>query len=262
MPQSLIFPIKINIGTVSSLIGYLGDKEWSHENNYGYLDGATSSYTGTIDKTNESQVYLYERWGLAKYFIRVPDGKYRVHLMFAENHFSAAGRRIFDVYIQGQKSLSDLDIYKEAGAKTALIKTIDNVDVSDGLIEIHFAAQIDEPMINGIVIEQISTDMKEGLLLPKDFKLEQNYPNPFNPETFIVYNIPARKNRETEINHVELKVYDTLGREVAALVDEFQQPGIYKTSFNANKLELSSGIYFYTLRTENFVDTKKMLLLK
>ncbi len=255
VPPPLTFPLQINAGNNHSPIAYISDKEWTPESNYGFMDGDTTMYTGSIANTAEGQVYLSERHGLAKYFVRVPNGIYRVKLMFAENYFMSVGSRNFDVYVQGQKSISDLDIFKEAGRKTALVKTIDNVNVTDGLIEIHFAAQVGEPLINGIVIEQISTDVKEGKLLPTDFKLEQNYPNPFNPATVIGYRLASSGN-------VSLKVYDSLGREVATIVDEYENTGIHNSQFSILNSQLASGVYFYTLSSEGFVDTKKMLLLK
>ena len=85
------------------------------------------------------------------------------------------------------------------------------------------------------------------------FKLNQNYPNPFNPTTMIKYAIPER-------SFVELKVFDILGREVASLVNEEQDAGYYEFNFNAVKL--SSGIYFYRIKADDFVQTKKMILIK
>ena len=89
--------------------------------------------------------------------------------------------------------------------------------------------------------------------LPQEYHLGQNYPNPFNPSTNIEYSIPSE-------SFVELKVYDVLGREVASLVNEQQPAGVYRADFKADNLP--SGIYFYKLQSKNFVETKKMLLLK
>jgi hypothetical protein len=129
--------------------------------------------------------------------------------------------------------------------------------------------------------------------IPAGFLLSQNYPNPFNPATTIEYSIPViskqyavgskqktedgiqkseNKNQhqvssnqylESSIQHqvsVSLKVYDILGREVATLVDSKQKPGAYKVEFSAGGL--ASGIYFYSLRSGNYYETKKMMLLK
>ena len=100
-------------------------------------------------------------------------------------------------------------------------------------------------------------------ITPTTFKLDQNYPNPFNPETKISWQLAAN-------SFVTLKVYDVLGNEVATLVNEEQPAGTYQISFNQqqtppradNHQQLSSGIYFYQLRAGNFVQTKKMILLR
>ncbi len=92
-------------------------------------------------------------------------------------------------------------------------------------------------------------------IIPSLFSLFQNYPNPFNPSTVISYQLP-------KAIHVSLKVYDELGREVETLVDEFQQAGIYDSTFRTQNLSLPSGVYFYTLKAGEFIETKKMLLIK
>ena len=89
--------------------------------------------------------------------------------------------------------------------------------------------------------------------LPSDYTLSQNYPNPFNPSTTIKYSLP--KN-----SYVSLKIYDVLGKEVTVLVDEEKAVGNYKVEFNANNL--SSGVYFYRIQAGEFVDIKKLVLMK
>jgi photosystem II stability/assembly factor-like uncharacterized protein len=91
--------------------------------------------------------------------------------------------------------------------------------------------------------------------IPTKFSLHQNYPNPFNPNTKINYELQFP-------NYVVLKIFDLQGKEIAILVNQKQTVGIYSVDFDASKYNLSSGIYFYTLQTENFKDTKKMMLLK
>ncbi len=86
-----------------------------------------------------------------------------------------------------------------------------------------------------------------------EFKLEQNFPNPFNPTTVISYQLST-------MSHAKLIVYDVLGNEVKVLVNETQSPGNYSINFDSNGL--SSGVYYYQLLTDSFVETKKMLLLR
>jgi N-acetylmuramoyl-L-alanine amidase len=96
--------------------------------------------------------------------------------------------------------------------------------------------------------------------IPSQFILEQNYPNPFNPSTNIRYSIPVETHRDASLQMVTLKVYDILGNEIAALINEQQSAGNYEVNFDASKL--SSGVYFYTLITDNFKQSKKMILLR
>ena len=89
--------------------------------------------------------------------------------------------------------------------------------------------------------------------LPSVYSLSQNYPNPFNPSTSIEFAIP--RNSE-----VTLKIYNTLGQEVRTLINEQMSAGSYNYDFDASSL--SSGVYFYTLKAGDFVQSKKMILLK
>ena len=88
-----------------------------------------------------------------------------------------------------------------------------------------------------------------------DFSLQQNYPNPFNPTTNIKFSLP-------ENSFVSLKVFDVNGREVADVINEKRNAGIYEISFDANKYGLSSGMYYYTLTSGSFKESKKMILIK
>ena len=101
---------------------------------------------------------------------------------------------------------------------------------------------------------------------PAPFDLYQNFPNPFNPTTTITYTIPTTPksspltNGRTKEGFVKLKVYDILGNEVATLVNEEKPAGEYKVKFDGSNLP--SGIYFYQLKAGNFIQTKKMILLR
>lgn len=88
--------------------------------------------------------------------------------------------------------------------------------------------------------------------IPTEASLHQNFPNPFNPSTTIRYAIP-------QTGFVTIRVYDILGREVAAFVNEEKPVGSYEIEFNASTL--SSGVYFYTLQAGEFVETRKMMLI-
>ncbi len=89
--------------------------------------------------------------------------------------------------------------------------------------------------------------------VPQEYSLKQNYPNPFNPSTIISYSIP-------KTGMVTLKIFNILGQEVKTLVNQMQNAGTFQVSFDASTL--TSGIYFYSLNADNFVQVKKMVLVK
>jgi hypothetical protein len=107
----------------------------------------------------------------------------------------------------------------------------------------------------------LSIEDKTINMVPNEFTLGQNYPNPFNPSTTIKFSLPSS-------GYVTLKIYNDLGEEVAVLLDKELTNGTYEVEWNANGLPsrqgsaLTSGVYFYQLRTDGFVETKKMILLR
>jgi photosystem II stability/assembly factor-like uncharacterized protein len=110
-----------------------------------------------------------------------------------------------------------------------------------------------ETVYRKVDINRVS-DLNDGNnFLPETFKLYQNYPNPFNPTTTIKFEIPER-------SFVTIKVYDVLGGEVATIINEEKLSGNYEVEFDGS--QLNSGIYFYQIKAGNFVETKKMILLK
>jgi hypothetical protein len=116
-----------------------------------------------------------------------------------------------------------------------------------------YSSQDTRTLMNGIDVSPpvgIASNNNENPFL---YKLEQNYPNPFNPVTNISFALPQQ-------GHVELKVFNSLGMEVASLLNSFMNAGNHTVSFDASKL--SSGVYFYTMSVSDFRDTKKMIVLK
>jgi hypothetical protein len=111
---------------------------------------------------------------------------------------------------------------------------------------------------NDLFIDSICVGFPTGVTpvsnqVPQVYSLAQNYPNPFNPSTTFKFGIP-------KTGLVKLVVYDIIGREVQTLVNEVKNAGSYSVTFDASKL--SSGVYFYKLISNDFVDTKKMVLIK
>ncbi|MCH7689907.1 MAG: T9SS type A sorting domain-containing protein [candidate division Zixibacteria bacterium] len=115
---------------------------------------------------------------------------------------------------------------------------------------------------NAFVIKfsSFSTDIKEFDFdnLPADYNMSQNYPNPFNPITTIEFKLPIRSN-------ISISIYNMLGQKVKQLVNQEFSAGNYRITWDgttSNGVRASTGVYFYRLETESFVQTKKMILLK
>ena len=108
------------------------------------------------------------------------------------------------------------------------------------------------PIPEGLYVD-VPDAVEDVAVLPKAFKLSQNYPNPFNPTTVIQYEVPRQSK-------VVIKLYDMLGKEVLTMVNKEQSAGRYSLTLDASRL--ASGIYFYNMQADNFVKTKKMVLLK
>ena len=145
--------------------------------------------------------------------------------------FSATGADVSDI---GQVILSNS--YAQNGLKYSSVK-VDGIRVGTTW-----------------ATSKLNTSVKNiSSEIPDAYKLFQNYPNPFNPSTIIKFQI-------LESRFVSLKVFDILGKEIATLVNETLQPGVYETSFSIDRLE--SGVYFYRLNAGNYNETKKMILMK
>ncbi len=106
-----------------------------------------------------------------------------------------------------------------------------------------------------VILNGIPTDIQDDIpqLLPEVFTLEQNYPNPFNPQTTFVFSLPIA-------SHINLSIYNILGQKVTAVLDQRISAGKHSIKFDAS--DLSTGIYFYRLTSENATRTRKMILIK
>jgi len=158
---------------------------------------------------------------------------------------------------------SEGKLFGISGFAPSKISDLIRIDTSNGTGTI--IGSTGYSLVSGIaMIGNITVGIEENKdnKLPSDYSLSQNYPNPFNPSTKIEYQIP-------ELSFVTLKVYDLLGNEIATLVNEEKTAGSYSLQFSMNNLttgqsgaQLSTGIYFYRLKAGNFVETKKMTLIK
>lgn len=108
---------------------------------------------------------------------------------------------------------------------------------------------------NNFTIDVTTTSVENEELPIKDFELKQNFPNPFNPSTRIFYSL----NKD---GFVQLKVFDLMGRIISTLVNEYQQKGEYEIDFDANRFNLATGTYFYSLEMNGKKDFKKFVYIR
>jgi beta-glucanase (GH16 family) len=259
LPSALKFPIKINIGG-QAVNDFIGDTEFKETTEYGYMDGQNTVFPSSLHTNNTEYDYVYrsERYGLAAYKIRVPPGSYSATLMFAENYFTQTGRRIFDVYVEGKRVIDNLDIFSQLGTNYAYELKAENILCLDGIIDIHFSSEIENPLINGIIVENNTTGfLEEDMNHFNSFALEQNYPNPFNGATKIGFSIK-------EESAVQLKIFNVTGKIVySENLGTFAQ-GKHEIQWHAKSnlgISLNSGVYIYSLENGKHTLAKKLILL-
>ncbi len=117
----------------------------------------------------------------------------------------------------------------------------------------HLNTQISIGFLVDTLLRNPTVSVENKNILPTSYSLSQNYPNPFNPSTVVQFQLPID-------GYVTLKVYNTLGSEVAILVNDHKKAGTYKIEFCPTTL--SSGVYFYRIVANDFSSTKKLMLLK
>lgn len=154
------------------------------------------------------------------------------------------GRRIVSHGGSWTGAGSNIRIYRDDGLVIALMSNLRGSD--------HSLSTLSSTIAN-IILTAVSVENVSDSAIPGDFQLRQNYPNPFNPSTTIEFGI-------SEPTYVTLIVYDILGRKVTTLVDEYMSAGWFSRVFNAE--HLGSGIYMYQLQAGDFIETKRLVLLR
>ena len=142
--------------------------------------------------------------------------------------------------LSSTKYITDIQIYKDRVVNVWQDNRNGNFDIYCNIRSYNNPDTI-------VSVNQISA------VIPRNCRLFQNYPNPFNPVT----KIPFQVNKAS---HVEIKVYDNLGREIRSLLSKKLQPGIYETEFDSK--DLYSGVYYYKMISENFYESKRMIIVK
>ncbi len=176
-----------------------------------------------------------------------------------------------DVFIVGNFGVTELSTNQNftrsgwwydyfSGDSINVTNLTESISLAPGDFRIYTTTKLPTPEAGILLdVEQIDDE------IPTSFTLEQNYPNPFNPTTIIKYSIPLVISTEGRNLFVSLKIYDVLGREIKTLVKQEQASGVYQVNWNGDDQlgnKVSTGIYFYRIDAGDFVQTKKMLLIK
>ena len=159
----------------------------------------------------------------------------------------------------GEKLGEHIRINKDFSKKIAATKSkLINGKLYSVWNDIYDYDQKGDVWANVLNFTDLIISVKDDVLISSKFYLYQNYPNPFNSTTTIKYTIPSVLYEN--YSSVQLIVYDVLGRKIKTLINENQKSGNYEITFHTSKL--SSGIYYYQLKTDSFTQSKKMILLK
>ncbi len=191
-------------------------------------------------------------------FITKRNGSKTEYYLSGKNITSASIKIPIGIQIERGSALNDIfRIGEKSGKQLLVFANKKAIDISKPIFSIQNNEkniEISGNISGGIPIGiKKITDVHNEVKLPKDFSLSQNYPNPFNPTTTITFTVPTS-------THVQLSVFDMLGREVVVLINEEKTTGEYSVKFDASTY--ASGMYLYKLKTGNNIITKKMLLLK
>ena len=242
-------------------------KSYATDDNFKYKNAATADFNAKVNEiSGDNYDWFFDQWVYAPnhpkyqntYTIEYDGQNWNVDLIINQTQQNAG---FFKMPVELQIDFSD-------GSDTLLV--VAN-DVNNQSFNFEFTKEptslLFDPNRN-IVLKFASTiivSVKSDENFPLEFSLGQNYPNPFNPTTTIRFTIP-------ELRFTILKVYDVLGNEIATLFNEELPAGKYEVDFNSRGLThlsdgqvhqtLPSGIYFYKLRAGNYVETKKMILMK
>jgi hypothetical protein len=177
-------------------------------------------------------------------------GEYRVNLRVASPNSTGQVR----LFIDNQPATNNFNVPQTGGWQMWTTLTIDNVPLPAGQHLLTLSFPTGGFNINRMEFILTTTDVRdEQGQEPLNFKLMQNYPNPFNPTTIISYALAATR-------FVSLKIYDTIGREVITLDRGIRPPGIYDVTWNA--ANQASGAYYYRLQAGDFLETRKLLVIK
>jgi hypothetical protein len=227
--------------------------EYINDSTTGWVSGGnTYSASDSIAGTEDDTLYQSERYADFSYTIPLENGSYDVVLKFAEIFWNEPGRRIFDVEVEGEEVVNDLDLIFRTDQYTAY-DVVMPVNITDGELNVDFISVADNAKLSALEIRQEEAGLDEMSKIPANYFLSQNFPNPFKSTTRIHYGLPGA-------SQVYVELYNVSGQRVRVLIDEKQEAGYHSVDFNAE--DIASGIYFYKIKANDFSEIRKMVLVR
>ncbi len=234
---------------------------WLADDGSRFLEGTSFSVDAPIAGTTDDELYESERFGNDVDALRfvlpgLTEGTYTIDLHFSENFHTEAAARIFDVAIEGQTVLDDFDIFATAGGgNIALVESFPDVSVTDGILNVTLLPTTGSTTINAISITSaVRVATEDERQVPGEYTLTPAYPNPFNPTT--QFSLYLSRSQD-----VSISVFNILGQEVIS-VHRGVLPADRKHLFTVDASDLPSGMYLIQVNGEQFVESRKVVLLK
>lgn len=260
IPQPLGDTIKINTGG-GPAADFLQDQIWGPDKEYGHVAGNFQFVSDDVDiqNTENDDIYRSSLNRVALYKIRVKPGVYSLELSFSENHYDNAGERVFDIFVEGNLKVDGLDVLDHVPAFSLYNISLDNIEVLDGILDIHLSADIygvgyaaAGTFINSIEVMLESSLSNDTNVLNK-FSLQKPYPNPFNNKI----SIPIISNITS---NALVEIFDINGRKVETIYNGIISQG--KTEFKWDAKLYSSGTYLIYLLINGDKSYEKIMLIK
>jgi aminopeptidase N len=229
-----------------------------YNSNHKFRTINTKSFQDICEKVSDIKLnWFFEQWIFGEY--------YPYYTVFYESYNSSDSTHIELTINQKQDKYlfkMPIDINISTSKGDTIITVFDSLQTQKFYFTIlgqlkNIEIDKDEWILKQVEYIPPSTSYIENQDKPVNYELLQNYPNPFNPSTTIKFSLQKKE-------HITLKIFDVMGKEIITLIDNEMTQGTHSILFDTKMLsiELSSGLYFYRLRTGSYIETKKMLLLK
>ncbi len=261
LPNPLTLPIRIDCAGPGRQ-GFLPDQVWNSATEYGH-EGGNYQQAGNfpdLANTELDSVMATSLNRYSRYHVRLQPGVFTIQLHFAEHEYHAVGQRTFELFVENQLVVPELDVFAEAGNSRLYTLTLPNLTISDGSLDIIGAAleyghgyAYAGPVLNAI---EISGEYWLGVSDPKmplEFGLHAIFPNPFNEAAQVTF-------RLSQTEAVDLSLYGIRGDNIKNLMHQSLTAGEHRLTLNADGL--SSGVYFVNLHSETLAQSRKILYLK